>query len=133
MHRLPSKNVLWRLRLASYLVILQALLLPLALIFLAFGISHRDHQALIISGSLFLFAILLVISNKLMTPILRCPLCAIPPMQNRGCAKHRNVRRLMGSHRLRVATTILACGYFTCPYCDEKTAMKVRSKRIKGR
>ena len=133
MHRLPSKNILWRLRLVSCFLILEALALPIAFVFLAFGISHRDHQALMISGCLFMVAILLVISNKVMTPILRCPLCTVSPMQNRGCAKHRNVRRLMGSHRLRVATTILACGYFTCPYCDEKTAMKVRSKRMKSR
>lgn len=133
MHHLRSKNILWMMRLASCLQILQALTLPLAFLFLVFGISYRDHQSLIISGCIFIFFLLLVISNMIMTPMLRCPLCMIPPMQKRGCTKHRNVRRLLGSYRLKVATTILACGYLTCPYCNEKTAMKVRSKRMNGR
>ena len=58
-----------------------------------------------------------------------CPLCMTPVLANKLCAKHRNARKLLGSHRLRVAVSVLTKGTFTCPYCYEASEMEVRHRR----
>jgi hypothetical protein len=58
----------------------------------------------------------------------RCPLCMNPVLVLRACQKHRNASTLAGSHRLRVATSALFAGRFTCPYCGERTRLVVRDR-----
>lgn len=128
MHRLPSKSVLWRFRIAAVIVMIMALLLLPALGFLSYGTWTRDIKWIAVGGTFFGLILLLLIFNMITNARLRCPLCMVPPLQNRGCSKHRNVQRILGSHRLKVATSILFKGLFTCPYCGEKTAMEERSK-----
>ena len=59
----------------------------------------------------------------------RCPLCLTPVLATKGCSKHRNARTLLGSHRLRVAMSVLFKGRFYCPYCHEPSVLEVRQKR----
>jgi len=128
MHRLPSKTILWRFRIASCVVIINALNLLPAFGYLSYGIWKRDVKWITVGGVFFGLILLLLIFNFLMTSRLRCPLCMVPPLQNSRCSKHRNVQRLLGSHRLKVATSILFTGRFSCPYCGEKTVMEARVK-----
>ncbi|MES2983266.1 MAG: hypothetical protein V4727_13215 [Verrucomicrobiota bacterium] len=128
MHRLPSKAILLRFRIASCVVMITALGLVFAIGCLAYGMLSDDFKWIVISGWCFGGLLLLLVLNALATSRLRCPLCMVPPLQNRGCSKHRSVKRILGSHRLKVATSILFSGYFSCPYCGEKTAMEARSK-----
>lgn len=128
MHRLPNKSILWRYRFASCALFLMILGLIPAFGVLGYGVLKRDVPWIEISGCIFVGIILLVIFNWLLTSRLRCPLCMVSPLQNRGCSKHRNVQRIMGSHRLKVAKSILVEGHFFCPYCGEQTAMEVRSR-----
>ena len=129
MHRLPSHSTLSRFRIASLLVVVMFVTLPLAIGFLVYGFYFREHHwfnwagvSLLVGG--FLMIVLLIMSGKL-----RCPLCTMPPLQNRRCAKHRTVKRIFGSHRLKVAQSILMQDSFRCPYCGEPTAMEVRQSR----
>lgn len=39
------------------------------------------------------------------------------------CVTHRNAQRLWRSYSLRVAIHVVLRGQFTCPYCNESTAM----------
>ncbi len=128
MHRLPSKSILWRFRIASCVVIISALNLLPAFGYLVYGILKRDVKWIAVGGGFFGLILLLQIFNFLITSKLRCPLCMVQPLQNRRCSKHRNVQRILGSHRLKVATSILFKGRFSCPYCGEMTVMEARVK-----
>jgi len=130
-HRLLSKKVLWRLRVVSFLFIFNHLLLLVAFGFLVYGISMYHHPSTLISGCIFTGVLFLMVLKRIMSPMLCCPICLGPPLYNRACSKHRNVDRLLGSYKLKIAASILLCGYFTCPYCGEKTVMRVRSKRLR--
>jgi hypothetical protein len=67
-----------------------------------------------------------MVTKFLISGRLRCPLCMMPPLANRGCARHRNAYRLFGSYKLAVAGSILFKDSFRCPYCGEPTAMLAR-------
>lgn len=128
MHRLHSSSILWRFRITSCVMIIMVFGPVAAFGMLGYGILIHDIQWIAISACCFGGLLLLLILNALVISRLRCPLCMVPPLQNRGCAKHHTVQRILGSHRLKVATSILFAGYFSCPYCGEKTAMEARSK-----
>ena len=128
MHRLPTKSILWNYRFASCLLVLMIVALIPAVGILGYGVWKRDVPWIVYSGCIFGGIILLFLFNSLLTSRLRCPLCFVSTLQNRGCSKHRNVQRIMGSHRLKVAISILVKNHFLCPYCGEKTAMEARSK-----
>lgn len=128
MHRLPSKSIIWRFRLASFVVIIKVLGLVLTFGFFGYGMLTNDVRWVVLGVLCSGVILLLLVLNMIMTSRLRCPLCLVPPLQNRGCSKHRSVERLLGSHRLKVATSILTVGHFACPYCGEKTVMEARIK-----
>ena len=43
-----------------------------------------------------------------------------------ACSKHRDAKKLMGSHRLRVALAIVCKNQFRCPYGNESTTLELR-------
>lgn len=92
----------------------------------ALVIGNNDFliYAVIAAGSAFLCMVV----NFILCGRLKCPLCMMPPLQNRRCSKHRTATRFLGSHRLKVALKILFAGHFRCPYCGEPTAMQVRQR-----
>lgn len=128
MRCLSSKSIIIRFRVASFLVIFSALALLPAVGTLAYGIVINDVGLIVFSGGAFGGIMLLMFINMLTTSSLRCPLCMAPVLRNRRCSKHRGCKRIFGSHRLKVAQSILFSGYFVCPYCSEKTVMKARVK-----
>jgi hypothetical protein len=101
---------------------------PLALGFLCYGFVSGEHIWMLWAGATVVAGLLCMFSAFIMSNRLRCPLCMVPPLQNRRCAKHNNVPTTLGSHRLRVALSILFIGSFRCPYCGEPTAMEVRQR-----
>jgi len=133
MHRLPSETVLRRFRIAAVLVILMWLSVPVTLGLLVYGIVSGDYQWLVFSGIAVATGLVCAILNFMMGGRLRCPLCMVPPLQNRSCSKHRTALRLFGSHRLKVAHSILFKDHFRCPYCGEPTAMEVRERHGRRR
>lgn len=128
MHRLASKSTLSRYRLVSLLIVLRWLCIPLAVGLMGWGVIIGEKElfswGLVGAGVCFLLLILgFMLGGKL-----KCPLCMMPPMQNRGCAKHTNSATFLGSHPLKVAHSVLLKNHFRCPYCGEPTAMEVRAR-----
>jgi hypothetical protein len=129
MHRFRSKSVLLRFKAAALLLCFRCFLTPVAILILLYSLAVLDHQltvsALLLGGLIVLMAIL----QSLIASRTRCPLCMTPVLSSKGCSKHRNSRKALGSYRLRVALGILFQGSFRCPYCNEPTAMEVRDRR----
>ena len=76
-----------------------------------------------------LLAILCFIFQCILAARALCPLCRTPVLAAKACAKHRNARTFLGSHRMRVAMGILFRDSFVCPYCHEPSVLEVRQKR----
>jgi hypothetical protein len=113
---------------ASVFVLLLWMSVPVAVGLLGYGIFSGIDVWLIYAVVSAGVGLACVIFNFMLSGRARCPLCMVPPLQNRRCAKHRNALKLFGSHSLRVALSILFKDKFRCPYCGEPTAMEVRSR-----
>lgn len=130
MHRLPSQSAISRFRLAALLYILSYITLIGAIGYMAWAIFGNDqkHHILYAACAVALWVVL-VISQWVVASRARCPLCLVPAMAKRNCSKNRNAKRMLGSYRMRVATSILTKNSFRCPYCNEPTALEVRQRK----
>jgi hypothetical protein len=126
MHRFPNKSVVTRFKLAALLLCLKCLMTPAVAGILIYSLVTDDLKLTEISVMLVILTTLVVILQWLLAARTRCPLCMTPVLAATRCSKHRSARSLLGSHRLRVATSILFKDSFHCPYCHEPSAMEVR-------
>ena len=129
MHRFSSKSTIVRFRLVACLICLKCLLIPGVFGLLVYSFITTDHHLTLVAMGMGLAAFLTGILQWMLASRTRCPLCMTPVLASRGCAKHRHARSFMGSHRLRAALAILFRDSFTCPYCNEKSALEVRSRQ----
>src|SRR6478672_6122250 len=129
MHRLSSKSSVYRFRLAALLLCSRCMLALTSVSLLAYSIFINDRELTVIGIGLGVVTLLAIILQWLISARARCPLCQTPVLANKDCSKHRNARRFMGSHRLRVALRILFRGSFVCPYCNEPTSIEARPRR----
>ena len=86
----------------------------------------NNYQLTLVGSSVAALSLILVIPLWTLGGHTNCPLCWTPVFAPKGCTKHREARKLMGSHRLRVALAVLFRNQFRCPYCNESTAMELR-------
>jgi hypothetical protein len=121
--------VIIRFRFAALLLCLQYLLLVATLVLLPLSILTNDRQLTLIAMVLGIACIIVVIVQRIVARRALCPLCRTAVLSVRGCSKHRNAKKLMGSHRLHVAVALLARDSFTCPYCHEPSVLEVRARR----
>lgn len=128
MHRFQSSSAIQRFRLASFLVFLKYLLIPTALGVLAWSLVQNDRRLTFVALGIGGVALLATLIQWIISTKTRCPLCMVPVLGSNGCSKNRNARRLFGSYRLRVAVSSLFRGHFRCPYCNEPSALQVRSR-----
>lgn len=128
MHKLPSSHTLRRFKFAALLVLLMFVMLPVAVGFAIGGVMLEEKRWFIFAGICVGVTLLCLAVNFILSGRLRCPLCMVPPMQNRGCSKHRTATTMLGSHRLKVASSIIFKDSFRCPYCGEPTSMEVRQR-----
>lgn len=129
MHKLPSSETLRGFRVASLLVLAMVPMIPLAVGFGLCGVLFGEHRWFVFSAVAAGVGLSCMAASFLMAGRLRCPLCIMPPLRNQPCSKHRGAVRLLGSHRLEVARSVIFKGSFRCPYCGEPTAMQVRERR----
>ena len=127
MHRLPSTHIINKFRIASFLVVMKFLTIPVALWFFLSGVFVA-HDRFLWAGLAFLAYFACKVMHFLISSRLRCPLCMMPPLSSRGCARHRSASRVFGSYKLAVAGSILFKDSFRCPYCGEPTMMAVRKR-----
>ena len=118
-----------RMRLAALLFVAKFLVLAGSVAVLTYA-GLVGERAWAIGGAFGLLAgMLMIVLWWLLASRANCPLCMMPVMMNKRCAKHGRARTVLGSHRLRVALSILARNTFSCPYCMESTAVRVRDRR----
>ena len=129
MHRLNSRSTLRRIRLAVWVLLIRQLLTIASISLVVVATFHRDYPLALAAVSIGGLVIFLTILGRIMAQRTKCPLCMVPVLGASSCAKHRKAQKLLGSYRLRVAMTSLFLCYFACPYCQEMTAMEVRTPR----
>lgn len=126
MHHLRSASSVFRFRLGALVFAFQWLILLGSAGVLAYA-YFRDERELATYASLGLLAgLFMVVLAWMLASRANCPLCMMPALSNKRCAKHGNAKTLFGSHQARVAISILFLNSFVCPYCLEQTAVKVR-------
>jgi hypothetical protein len=129
MHRLSSKSTVYRFRVAALLLCTRSVLALACVSVLAYSVFVSDRELTVIGIGLGMITVLAVMLQWMLAARTRCPLCLTPVLANKECAKHRNARKFMGSHRMRVALAILFRGAFKCPYCHEPTSVEARPRR----
>ena len=126
MHRPRHAQVIVKMQLAALLLCVSRLLIPAALVMAVMAVMSGEagHSkiALALGGS----AVVLAILQWIVASGGKCPLCTMPVLSRRGCSRHRNARRVVGSHRIPVAFGVLFKGHFRCPYCNEPTLLELR-------
>ena len=130
MHRLGSQSSVFRFRLAALLLCSRCILAPGSVFLLVYSMYIGDQKLALIGVGLGVLTLLVVLVQWLISARARCPLCLTPVLANKQCAKHRNAKKFLGSHRLRVAMGVLFKGSFLCPYCHEPTSVEARPKRM---
>ena len=129
MHRLHSRSSQRAFHFGTLLMVLFGFVLLAAVVLGVLGLIHGDRRLLhwfLIAAAVtpMVGAIYLAVGFRA-----RCPLCMNPPIVPRRCQKHRNARPLFGSHRLRVAASIMLSDSFICPYCGERTSLELHERK----
>ena len=128
MHRLKSKSLIHRFRLAAFLLCAKWMLVPVTGGVLIQSTITSNHQLTIIGIGLIALTALTTILQWLVASRTGCPLCMTPVLAAKKCATNRRARSFLGSHRLRVALAVLFRNSFRCPYCHEPTILEVRGR-----
>jgi DNA-directed RNA polymerase subunit RPC12/RpoP len=119
MHRFRSPSSVHRLWFASLLLLL-GLVGTVALVpALACGILTLDQTCLVTATGLVALVAVSGITYGVLALDAKCPLCRGRLLMSQGCSRHTRARKLLGSHRLRVAAGVLLDRPFRCPYCGE--------------
>ncbi len=129
MHQFRSSSTIFRIRIASALLLLGYPLVVVSLGVLVYALLHNDRELATQVPLLFAVAVVMLIFHWVIARRTHCPLCMTPVLAKNHCSKHRRARKMLGSYRLRVAVAVLVRGKFSCPYCNERSALKVRERR----
>jgi hypothetical protein len=113
----------------ALLLMFQFFVLAGAVGVLAYAYNQDDRDLAIYGAYGLLAGLLLVVISWMLALRTNCPLCMMPVLVNKRCSRHGKAKTAFGSHRLRVALAILFMNSFTCPYCLETTAVRVRNRR----
>lgn len=129
MHRFHSSSTIASVRIASVLVCLRCLCVPLTLGGLVYSLILHDQKVAVISLAMIPVIGVLILLQMLVGIRTQCPLCMTPVLGEKSCNKHKKAFRLCGSYKLPVAVAVLFRNSFRCPYCNEPSLLEVRSKR----
>lgn len=129
MHRFPSRSVIVRFKLASFLLVLVTLMIPLVIGTIIYSIMTDDAELTKTGIVLLALTVALAIVQFIVGLRTRCPLCMTPVLASKGCSKHRHARTFFASYRLRVALAVYFKNSFRCPYCNESAELEVRTRR----
>ncbi len=126
MHHPHTLSAVRHYRLAALMLLSNRLLAPAAAGLLLFSLMTANHQWTMIGSGLVFLSMVFVPAQWIAASRTGCPLCLTPVLAPKTCMKHRRARSFLGSHRLRVAFTILFRNRFRCPYCNESTGLELR-------
>jgi DNA-directed RNA polymerase subunit RPC12/RpoP len=131
MHHLRSVSSVFRFRLGALVFAFQWLVLLGSIGVLAYAYARDEREVATYASFGLLAGLLMLVLAWMLASRANCPLCMMPVLSNKRCAKHRKAKTILGSHQARVATSILFLNSFVCPYCLEQTAVKVRPSGIR--
>lgn len=129
MLQLPSRSAVLCYKFSAWGWILLLLLVPCAVVMGFYTMFIMESASAGIALKLIGLALLVFLVHWILSLRTRCPRCLTGSFSRKGCARHGGSRSLLGSHRLRVAVSVVFRNHFQCPYCGELTAMKVRAAR----
>lgn len=115
-HRVLNRKVLFFL---SVILLIRLFLLAAGVVLLAYGTYRQDLNYLYASGAC-LAALLLQMIHSLESGKVVCPNCRSQILQVRKCSKHKQAKKLLGSHSLRLAVQVVFSNWFRCQYCNER-------------
>jgi len=130
---LPSRFAVLRYKLSAWGWILLSLLIPCAMAMACYTMFVMERAPAGIALKLIGVAALLFLVHWVLSLRARCPRCLTGSFTRRSCSRHGSARSLLGSHRLRVAVSVVFRNHFQCPYCGELTAMKARTAQSSRR
>lgn len=130
MHAFHSHRPLWHLRLSSIALWGMLLVFLLAMGMGLLAVLHASVLAM--KGTIFCVCLVVALAllYRLMAGSASCPLCRNQPLVAKGCQKHRKAHQLLGSYRLKVASSVLLHNSFRCPYCGESSRCLVRERCV---
>ena len=126
MHHPRHAHTIRSLRITAFLLCLKRLVIAGAVVVFIVSFATDDRQLGIAGLGLAGLSVLLALLQWISASGARCSLCMMPVLSRKGCSKHRHAKPLLGSHRLRVALSILLKGSFRCPYCNEPTILRLK-------
>lgn len=126
MHHPRHAHTIRSLRITAFLLCLKRLVIAGAGLALLFSFVTTDRQTGILGLGLAGVSVLIALLQWMSASGARCSLCMMPVLSRKGCVRHRQAKRFLGSHRLRVALSILLKGSFRCPYCNEPTILRLK-------
>jgi len=128
MHRFRTRRSLFRLRISSLTFLVFFISCTLALPAMVWGFVIADPRGQSLSLILAPCALVTGLLYLILSAGLRCPLCHGPLLTNPGCSRNSKGSRVLGSHRLGVATGVLLLGRFRCQCCGEPCSCQLRSR-----
>lgn len=114
------------MRIAALVVLVTSLIIPSSFVLLVVSYLLNDHQLIIAGVYALALTALMIILRWFFTLRTHCPLCMGGVMAKNSYSKHLRAKSIFGSHRLRVALSILLANRFTCPYCNERAVLELR-------
>jgi len=127
-HRLRSRAIIRRFRLAAVLLWLNHLVILATVFFCVYLVFTNQPEYLKLGLGLLLVLPVLTVLRWIISSRTNCPLCLTPVLGGKNCSKHRRARTFLGSYKLAVARSILTKNSFYCPYCHEPTVLELRQK-----
>lgn len=132
MHRLRSRTIIRRFRLAAFLLGLNHLVILATLFFCIYLVFVYQPEYLAVGLGLLLSLPVLTVARWIISSRTNCPLCLTPVLGGKNCSKHRRAQTFLGSYKLAVARSILTKNSFYCPYCHEPTVLELRQNPRDG-
>ena len=130
---LPSRFAVLRYKLSALGWILLLLLIPAALAASCYTMFVMEREPAGVAIKLIGLAVLVFLMHWVFSLRTRCPRCLTGLFTRKDCSRHGSSRSLLGSHRLRVAVSVIFRNHFQCPWCGESTAMKARTAQSSRR
>lgn len=129
MQLLPSRKTVLTYKLTALAWMLLLVLVPCAVGMGFYTMFVMDRATAALALQIIGLALLVFVLHWLFSLRALCPRCLAGSFSRRSCSRHGSSRGLLGSHRLRVAVSVIFRNQFQCPYCGEYTAVKARSAR----
>ena len=114
-HRILNRKWLFLL---SVFMILRTIILLCGIVLFIMGAWNVDLTLIYAAGACLGLMIPLQLFHFMESGKIICPNCRSQILKSRRCAKHRNAKKLFGSHSLRIAFQVTFSNKFHCHFCD---------------